>query len=180
MMRALFADRERPFYGQARGIFLGPLANGDLATFIAERFEATGRDAGPALGPLLDLVRGHPQRAMLSAHLLWERTPEGGVADEATLAGVLEDLGQELGEAFAALWQGLSDSDRRALVVVASAPGSPTAKQALAEVALPRETARDAIDRLLDEGHLFDAGQRLVVTDPLLERWPIGGRAGVS
>jgi len=46
------------------------------------------------------------------------------VADEATLAGVLEDLGQELGEAFAALWQGLSDSDRRALVVVASAPGS--------------------------------------------------------
>ncbi|HLM31421.1 MAG TPA: hypothetical protein VK326_07155 [Solirubrobacterales bacterium] len=148
--------------------------------FIAERFEATGRDAGPALGPLVDLVRGHPQRAMLSAHLLWERTPEGGVADEATLAGVLEDLGQELGEAFAALWQGLSDSERRALVVVASAPGSPTAKQALAEVALPRETARDAIDRLLDEGRLFDAGQRFVVTDPLLERWPIGGRAGVS
>jgi len=102
------------------------------------------------------------------------------MADEATLAGVLEDLGQELGEAFAALWQGLSDSDRRALVVVASAPGSPTAKQALAEVALPRETARDAIDRLLDEGRLFDAGQRFVVTDPLLERWLIGGRAGVS
>jgi len=84
MMRGLFADRERPFYGQARSVSLAPLADEDLAPFIAERFEATNRGAGAALGPLLDLVRGHPQRAMLAAHLLWERAPEGGAADEQT------------------------------------------------------------------------------------------------
>lgn len=226
MMRGLFADRERPFYGQerpgsparepsvarsgerrrvpggtrreatprrsaaqitlvsarsaARSVPLGPLADEDLAPFIAERFEATDRDAGAALGPLLDLVRGHPQRAMLSAHLLWERTPHGGAADEQTFGLLLGDLEDELGEAFAGLWQGLSDSDRRALVAVASAPGSPTGKQALGQVGLARETARDAIERLLDVGHVAELGGRLVVTDPLLDRWLAGGRIGLG
>jgi len=180
MMRGLFADRERPFYGQARSVSLAPLADEDLAVFIAERFEATDRAAGAAPGPLLALVRGHPQRAMLSAHLLWERTPRGAAADEQTFGLLLGDLDDELGEAFAGLWQGLSDSDRRALVAVASAPGSPTGKQALSQVGLARETARDAIERLLDAGHVAALGEKLVVTDPLLERWLAGGRIGLG
>jgi hypothetical protein len=180
MMRGLFADRERPFYGQARSVSLAPLADEDLAPFIAERFEATNRGAGAALGPLLDLVRGHPQRAMLAAHLLWERAPEGGAADEQTFGLLLGDLEDELGEALAGLWQGLSDSDRRALVAVASAPGSPTGQQALGQVGLARETARDAIDRLVDAGHVAELGGRLAVTDPLLERWLAGGRIGLG
>jgi uncharacterized protein len=180
MMRGLFADRERPFYGQARSVSLSPLSDEDLAGFISERFEATDRDAGTALGPLLDLVRGHPQRAMLSAHLLWEHTPPGGRADEHTFSLLLDDLEDELGEPLAGLWQGLYDSDRRALVAVASGPGSPTGKQALGAVGLARETARDAIDRLLDAGHLVEHGRQPVVTDPLLERWLVGGRIGLG
>jgi len=90
MMRALFYDRERPFYGQARAVPLAPLASEDLAEFIGARFESFGRDAGDALGPLLDVARGHPQRAMLLAHFLWERSGRVERADETTFSDALE------------------------------------------------------------------------------------------
>jgi hypothetical protein len=76
-MRALFADRERPLYGQAQPVALAPRADGDLADRVAGRFEATGWDPGAALEPVLDIARGHPQRAMMFAHHLWKRTQPG-------------------------------------------------------------------------------------------------------
>ena len=72
MMRELFADRRRAFYGQAAPVQLAPLPPNEVAESIAARFAATGRDPGSALGPLLALAQGHPQRTMLFAHALWE------------------------------------------------------------------------------------------------------------
>jgi len=72
LMARLFGDRERPFYGQARPLELGPLTDEDLAEFVAGRFEGTDRSPGPALALLLEAAEGHPQRAMLLAHYLWE------------------------------------------------------------------------------------------------------------
>ena len=58
MMNHLFGDRRRAFYGQARPVDLAPLADVDLAEFIAERFERSGKRIGQALEPLLALVGG--------------------------------------------------------------------------------------------------------------------------
>jgi hypothetical protein len=84
MLDELFNRKGRPLFDQARPIPLGPLDGDDLAEHIGTRFERSARDPGVALDLLVDLARGHPQRAMLLAHHLWEHTPRGQAADEET------------------------------------------------------------------------------------------------
>ena len=56
LMRRLFEERERPLYGQAVPMKLGRLADADIAAYVAERFRGTDREAGDALGPLLEVA----------------------------------------------------------------------------------------------------------------------------
>ena len=84
MMSELFVDKRRAFYGQAGPVELGPLGAEDIAAYVSERFIDTGKELGAALGPLLDVGEGHPQRTMLLAHWLWEHTSGEGPADEQT------------------------------------------------------------------------------------------------
>jgi hypothetical protein len=176
MMAELFDSRERPFFGQARPVALGPLRSEDLAEYIGARFEQTRRDPGDALRPLLDLAQGHPQRAMLLAHFLWERTGRG-TADEATFADTLDEVFGELSEAFDRAWQGFDDGERRTLAAVALSGGTPTQRQALATVELPRTTAVAALERLIAAGHLHSRVEgRVGFVDPLLGRWVATGR----
>ena len=70
MMRRLFTDRERPLYGQAEPLELGPLPIDEVLPELSERFAALGQDPGEALAPLVIAAAGHPQRTMLLAHLL--------------------------------------------------------------------------------------------------------------
>ena len=81
----------------------GPLPADALADFIVARFEDGRRDPGEAIGPLLDTAEGHPQRAMLLAHHLYEHTPARAVADVETWADALRAAQREaLGEILAA------------------------------------------------------------------------------
>jgi hypothetical protein len=176
MMRALFEDRERPFYGQARAVPLAPLASEDLAEYIGARFERSARDAGDALRPLLDLVRGHPQRAMLLAHFLWAATDRGQRADESTFSDALEAAEQELTEAFDRAWRGMDDGERRTLAAVVASGGRPTRSEALEVVEAPRTTVVEALVRLRDNGHLTDADGSWHFVDPLFARWIAQGR----
>ena len=83
MMSRLFDDRSRPFYGQARGIRLGPLPARSSRSHVTERFERTDRRVDDVIefAPW-QTVGGHPQRAMLLAYIfLWESTPKGEAAD---------------------------------------------------------------------------------------------------
>src|SRR5436305_10492432 len=84
VMQQLFADPKRPLLDQAVPRNLDPLPLDDVGDYVARRFEATGRDAGPALAPLLEFTRGHPQRSMMLAHYLWARTARDLMADEGT------------------------------------------------------------------------------------------------
>lgn len=176
LMRELFGTRQRPFFGQARPVELGPLAGEDLAAYVDAKFRATARDPGSALGPMLDLVRGHPQRAMMMAHHLWEATTEGTGADELTLTHAVEAVAEELEEPFEALWQELGEVERRVLVAVATEPERVTHKQVLEPLGLKRQTARDALVRLRDAGHIGQRGDRFEIVDPLLARWLAEGR----
>jgi hypothetical protein len=176
MMRALFEDRERPFYGQARAVPLGPLASDDLAEYIGARFERSGRDADAALRPLLEVVQGHPQRAMLLSHFLWERTDRGERADESTFSDALEAAEDELAEAFDRAWRGMDDGERRTLAAVAVSGGRPTRSQALEAVDARRSTVVEALVRLRDEGHLAETDGTWRFVDPLFARWVARGR----
>ena len=181
MMRALFADRKRPFYGQAAPLELGRLPRVALADYISARFQETDRDVGEVFGLLLDLVDGHPQRAMLFAHLLWRNTPPGREAGEEGWLRTYEEAWGYLQGDFEATWDSLSAVEAGVVDAVAAGVQSLTGKAGREIFGLPAgSTAFEAATRLVDRGLLSRAGsgRKAVLTpvDPVFARWVVRGR----
>ena len=179
MMRELFADRKRAFYGQAAPIDLAPLSPDDLADYIGERFRAGGRDAGDALGPLLDLVVGHPQRALMLANKLFAATPRGGVADSDTWTRALSAACAEADPEVTAVWEDLSTTGQRVLAVIADGTLALNSRAAQARYGLHKTGAnRDTVRHLADEATIAaaDTPTHWGIVDPLLALWLRNGR----
>jgi hypothetical protein len=171
LLRELFADRERPLYGQAQPISLGPLPPADLAAYVSERFDRAGVDVEPVLDTFLDLVAGHPQRAMLVAHHLWRAfasVPEPLTA----IDRAIEETFAELGEAFDSTLHALRPAERAILVSLATDHPSVYARSTLEKLDLAKAQARRAILSLQDRGDLRPTGRgRWEFVDPLLAEW---------
>lgn len=180
MMRELFADKRRPFYGQAAPLELGTLPDEDLADYIGERFERARRDPAPAIDWLLGVVEGHPQRAMMMAHLLFEHTPPGKSAEEEAWEAALDAAWPYLRDDFERTWTSLSRIESGVLEAVAASPAGLTARESRTRFELPAGSgAPRAANRLADAGMLMPDGQRRTgyrIVDPLLARWVAAGR----
>ncbi|MGZ5312483.1 MAG: AAA family ATPase [Solirubrobacterales bacterium] len=171
LMNRLFARKERPFFGQARALHLDPLADPDLADYIGERFESAGRDAGEALGPLLDLADGHPQRAMLLAHHLFEAVPRGERASAEHWQQALAAAMAESYDALSATWDALEGSERAVVTALALGLTSLTSKSVLDRYGLSKGGVQHARDRLVHNGELRRVGRLVHLVDPLLGEW---------
>lgn len=178
MMRELFADKRRAFYGQAAPVVLPPLSPEDVAGYVAKRFAATRRDVGGALEPLLATAQGHPQRTMLLAHCLWDMTPAGESATEDTWVHAFDRAMSDIQDELRAVWSGLSVGQRRVLVAVAENTSGLYAA-ARSHGGSRGGAVSSARDALLDAGEVVEypesrTGYRLV--DPLLAAWIASGR----
>jgi uncharacterized protein len=174
MLETLFGDRERPLFDQARPLYLEPLDNEHLADYIGGRFENGHRDAGEALDALLDLARGHPQRAMLLAHHLWEHTPVDASADLTTFEEALAAVDRETKERFERTWDSLSDkpNQRKVLAALANSPDTLYDRRTLALFGLTKGGADSGVRGLLAGGEVQRAQEGgFLVVDPLFERW---------
>jgi uncharacterized protein len=175
MMRKLFADKRRAFFGQARSVDLTPLEPEDVAGYVASRFETTGKAIGETIGPLLDTARGHPQRTMLLAHTIWELTPAQGTASEETWQSALDSVMHGVRDELRAVWLGLNTSQRRVLRAIANN------REGLYARGTGRTrggAVKSALDGLRDLGEVAEDGRtrtgyRLV--DPLMELWVNSG-----
>ena len=172
LMRLLFESKDRPLYGSAVPMRLGRLADADLAGYVAARFEATGRAAGEALNPLLRAARGHPQRAMLLAHRLWEEVTQGAEATlddwDAAYAAAMRELEPE----FDAQWRGLDISEQKTLRSLLLGDGSPYRTAALRRLELTKDVVRRAIPRLAATAEIEERdGGGYAIVDPLFAAW---------
>jgi hypothetical protein len=179
LMARLFADRSRPLYGQATPVVLDRLADPDLVAHIDRQFAQTDRDPGPALSWLLEVADGHPQRAMLLAHLLWDELEPGATADDEVWSRVLDGAGAYVTDEFEATWSNLNASEKGVLEAVVSGAHGLTAKATLERFGLTKGGGPPAAARLVANGTLLEdpsrpAGYRAV--DPFLERWVDAGR----
>ena len=172
LMKQLFEEKERPLYGSAVPMRLERLAGQDIAAHVLRRFRETGRAAGEALGPLVETAQGHPQRAMLLAHRLWEEVPEGEtatlrhwkVAHEAALAELRPELD--------AHWRRFGTSEQKALRAVLAGEGSALRTRVLERLDLDKGTARKALGRLVSAAELEPGpGGTYTIVDPLLAEW---------
>ena len=187
LMRKLFTDRERPLYGQAEPLELGPLPVDEVLVELSERFEELDEDPVGALSPLLSTAAGHPQRTMLLAHLLHRELSaralgtttlsEGPLVDGIVLAdSVVRRALAMTNEAHQGVWDHLSSGKKAVLAALADGD-SPTGTTTARRLESSRATLQSALRELGKEGqHVTrDAGTgpwRYV--DPLLALWVKG------
>lgn len=171
LMRALFSDQERPFYGQARPLDLPVLPVAEAAGDIAAALAAAGLRDDAAVDELLAFSGGHPQRTMLLAHHLYEILDGGEDVDDPAIEAVRRALA-ETRDAHQALWDALARVER--IVCVALADGrAPTGSRLADDHRVARSTLQDALDRLLADGRQVQRGEAggLYLLDPLFAEW---------
>jgi hypothetical protein len=179
MMRELFADRRRAFFGQATRIDLPPLAPDELGQYIADRFFHDDRDPGDALAPLLDLAQGHPQRALMLANKLFTATGRGIAADADTWSKALAGACYEAEPEITQVWNDLTATAQRVLAVIADGTIALNSHAARERYGLRRTGSnQQAVQQLADDAHIVKADTRTgwAVVDPLLGLWLRGGR----
>jgi hypothetical protein len=162
LMRRLFTDRERPLYGQAEPLGLGPLPLDEVMEELSGRFDALGESPGEALAPLVVSAVGHPQRTMLLAHLL-HRELEMRTSGGSTLTGGpgLEGIAladaifgialTQTTEAHQGIWDSLSAGKKAVLAALADGI-RPTGSRATERSGLKRATLQSALRELGREG----------------------------
>lgn len=171
LMRALFTDQERPFYGQARPLECPALPEREAVEDIVALLAADGLHDDGAVAELVAFSGGHPQRTVLLAHHLYNvldgsstaAHPAGEALDRALI---------ETSDGHQALWESLGRPER--VVLVALADGQAVSGSRLAaEHRIPRSTLREALERILaDERHVQrDGDGQPYLLDPLLGEW---------
>ena len=181
LMRALFAERERPLFGQARPLEMAPLPSAETAEDLLRISE----EQDVALDPddvrrVVDLCEGHPQRTMLVAHHLFELTSAG--RDGPDLAALALELAlAETADVHRTVWDSLSRADRAVLATLADGL-APTGTRAAKLHSTPRATMQKALDRLVAaEQHVILRDERPSIVDPLFAIWLARrGRTGAA
>ena len=172
LMRALFADRERPLYGQAQPVDVPTLPGESVARYVEDRFEEAGVDVSGVTDAYLGFVNGHPQRTMLVAHHLWRNTSLSGGDPVAGLAQAPDAALTELDEAFEVLMGSLPVSQRAVLRQIAGSETGLYGREALGRMGLDKSAAQQAAGSLIEAGHVVRVARgRLQLIDPLLAAW---------
>jgi len=180
LMRDLFSDRRHAFFAQAKPIDLPRLEADELAEYIGSRFEQGGRDTGEALEPLLATADGHPQRAMLLAHHLYEKTRSATTATSeewiAAFVGATHDANPEV----QAAWDSQNNSERRLMAVISQRTTPLQGRVARERYGVSKTGSnQNTIERLKRDGHIVVDETTMTgwrVIDPLLELWLANGR----
>ncbi len=167
LMAELFGDRRRPLFEQARSVPLGPLPPGPLASWLESRL-ADREPLGEFVDDLVVFSEGHPQRAVMIAHMLWEQDPQ----DPYALRHAIDAATHEAAEGLEQTWAGLSAKERRVLGVVAAGQRRVTSNAALELSGVARGSQAYAAERLKEHCILRASPDGLLsVVDPLLAYW---------
>lgn len=176
LIQEMFLDSKRPLYRSAEHYPLEAIAEEHWRPFVQKRFEAARKKIPDAqVAAVCDLTGGHPFYVQHLCHVLWERCEEGEVVGAKDVDEATEVLLGRESYAYTALWESLTQNQRRFLRGLASEPpgvpqpysaafvnrnglGSPSSAQRAAEAL----TERDLIDR---EGGSF------VVLDRFFRLW---------
>lgn len=174
LLEQMFGQPDRPFFGQALRLRLGRLSRTTLEAVVLDGFERSERHPGPALGPLLDLVDGHPQRAMLLAHFLWSATPAGQVADLGTWGAALATAREQVRGEVLATFDRLTANQKRALRAIAHQQ-SPFTTATVQGLGLPGGSVQKTVDQCVRAGLIevrpVGGADGFALIDPLLADW---------
>jgi hypothetical protein len=167
LLAELFGDRQRPLFEQARSVPLGPLLPAPLAAWLETRL-GSREPLGESIDELVSFSGGHPQRAMMIAHMLWEQDPR----DPDALSHAIDAATHEAAEGLEQTWAGLSANERKVLGVVAAGQRQITSNAALALSGIGKGSQAYAAASLVEHCVLRTSSDGLLsIVDPLLAHW---------
>lgn len=169
LLRELFGERSRPFYGQAHSVRLGRIAPTLLADAIADRFRATERNAGEGGQIVAEVGAGHPQRTMLLAWQLWEETAPSQTASASTAQLAIERVLSARRHELEGAERAMTNNERRVTVAVAHGLAPTGTRSQRATGLATGSAAQTAVRGLLERGELEERpGGGVTLVDPLL------------
>jgi uncharacterized protein len=180
LMRDLFSDRRHAFFAQAKPVDLPRIGAEDLAEYIGSRFANGDRDPGEALELLLATADGHPQRAMLLAHHLYEHTRPSATATGEEWVTAFAAAAHDANPEVQAAWDSWNNSKRRLMAVISERTTSLQGRIAHERYGVSKTGSNQStVEHLQRDGHVVAdkttrTGWRVV--DPLLELWLANGR----
>lgn len=171
LLMAIFADQARPLYGQAEQLRLGPLPAPAAIELVTAKFEATGRQPGAALPPLIENADGHPQRLAFLADSLWHQTPPGSIADEITWQAAMSRSLRIAEPELRAVEAALTAPQRKVVRLLAWA--QPPTGAAAGRLGLGKGSAVAALGVLIERSIALprDEARPARLVDPLLAAW---------
>jgi uncharacterized protein len=180
VMEEIFSDANEPFWRSAKSIELGPIAAGAFAPFVAERFEATGKEAGEeAVRELLAITGGHPYATQELAYFLWEQVPAGKSASPERLRDALAAVLRSEHAHFTLLWEDASPVQRLLLQALAVEPGRPFTAAYRARHLLPLPTNLQKALRALERREVVSgSGGAYRIAEPFLAEWLRASQGG--
>lgn len=169
LMRAMFAERSRPFYAQADLVEVGPFTAAAVDEIIRNGFRATERRAGVLPGRIFDFTAGHPYRTMQLADAAWRTVAVGEQASPQHWTAALQLLRHETHLACEAIFSGLRPAEQATMRLLAH--GDPVFGTMADTLALSSGSAQHALESLLAAGDLTESDGHRRVVDPVLADW---------
>jgi hypothetical protein len=168
-MRALFTDRDEPFYGQADLVTVGPLDATAVAQLIDDGFTATGRDPGNLAARVTDLAGGHPQRTMQLADAAWRASTPGEPFTAAVWVRALDGVRESNAAIFERIFATYGGGEKDVLRILAT--GGAVFGRAAALLDVSTGVAQHARAQLAAAGDIVEADAGYRLTDPLFADW---------
>ena len=175
MLERLFNDANEPFWRSAKQLELGVIPPAEFTPFLVARFEQTSRRLPQQVADgVLAVTGGHPYATQELAYALWEETPRGRAANEATLSRALERVLHGENAHFSLVWEHASPAQRLVLQALALEPTTGlTAREYRNRHGLPgTSSVARAVEALLEDELLRQVGPgHYAIAEPFLAEW---------
>ena len=169
LMRAMFAERSRPFYAQADLVEIDTFSATAVHDIVRDGFEDTRRQAGDTAGRIFDLTGGHPYRTMQVADVVWRAVAPGRRATPETWSTALRVLRHETHMACEAMFSSFGAAEKTTMRLLAH--GDPLFGTTAETLGLSTGGARHATDTLVASGDVIESNGHRSIVDPVLADW---------
>jgi hypothetical protein len=174
VLDSIFNDRNEPFWRSARRMEISPIPAAAFASFIRERFAATGRDIDPTAGDhLVALARGHPYATQELAYFTWELVQAGESATAADVEAALATVLRSEHNNLVRIWELATRNERLVLLALSNEPLSLYSEDARIRFGLPAPTFVQRAVRALVREDVVDKAPdgRYQIAEPFLAEW---------
>jgi AAA+ ATPase superfamily predicted ATPase len=171
LLRAMFLDKNRPFYKSVKHFKIKEIHKESWNAFIASKFQSTHKELDPVyVDKICEFTKGFPYYTQQFAYELWNQC-DTKVDDEIfdKTQQIIIDREEDL---FAVEWENLTPNQKKALKIVLEKNGqSLYDEQYLAKYHIKSGSFQTALGGLVQKDIIDKNSDRYYFADPLFEFW---------